>query len=107
MPTKKLEDLTSNSTPRIPLEHDGIQYNFCKNPNCQNFGVPAEQSIKKVKGQTSPYNIVGGGVSFPLLKCYCCGEMPPLKSNEGISEELKLLSAYLSLNDNPNYGIKR
>lgn len=103
MPTKKLEDLTSNSTPRIPLEHEGIQYNFCKNPNCQNFGFPAEQSIKKVKGQTSPYNIVGGGVSFPLLKCSCCGEMPPLKSNEGISEELKRLSAYLSLNDNPHY----
>lgn len=29
------------SGPRIPLAVDGIQMNFCKNPACENFGVPA------------------------------------------------------------------
>jgi len=27
---------------RIPPPFNDIQINFCKNPNCKNFGVPAE-----------------------------------------------------------------
>jgi transposase-like protein len=97
LPTKKFADSDTTKTPRIPLECDGLQYNFCKNPTCQNYGIPPEQKINKVKGQTSPYTIVGGGVDFPLLKCNCCGEMPPLKSNQGIVEEMLRLSEYLDL----------
>jgi hypothetical protein len=26
---------------RVPMEVGSIQVNFCKNPQCQNFGVPA------------------------------------------------------------------
>jgi len=26
---------------RIPVEVGSIQVNFCKNPQCQNFGIPA------------------------------------------------------------------
>lgn len=27
------------SSTNIPLPHNGIQYNFCKNPACSNYGV--------------------------------------------------------------------
>lgn len=86
--------MEANNIPRIPLEHNGIQYNFCKNPKCSNFGVPASQD-KKYGGNA--YTIVGGGVDLPLLKCSCCGETPPLKSNQGIYEEVERLSSYLKI----------
>lgn len=82
------------STPRIPLEHNGIQYNFCKNPKCSNFGVPANQD--KTYGNNL-YTIVGGGKDLPLIKCSCCGETPPMKSNIGIYEEVERISSYLKI----------
>lgn len=90
-----VDKLVTNKSPRIPLASNGIQYNFCKNPACENFGIEAEQdSAPGVKGR---YAIVGGGKDFPLLKCSCCGEYPPLKSNQGIYEELERISSYLKL----------
>ncbi len=80
--------------PRIPPAHGGIQYSFCKNPKCQNFGVPAEEiPLRAPSG--GPYAIVSGGKGYPLLKCNCCGETPPLKSNLGIAEEVERISSYL------------
>jgi hypothetical protein len=35
---------SGGSKPRIPLEHGGIQVNFCKNPNCENYAIPAAQT---------------------------------------------------------------
>lgn len=79
--------------PRIPVPYKGYQYNACKNPNCAQYGVPAPEEAKRaVKG---PYAIVGGGKGYPLLKCNCCGETPPLKSNFGIGEEFERLVSYL------------
>lgn len=57
--------------------------------------MPApEEARKAVRG---PYALSGstkapGGL---VLKCNACGEMPPLKSNKGIVEEIERLSAYL------------
>jgi len=89
----------ANINNRIPLEHNGIQYNFCKNPKCDNFGIPASQE-KKYGGST--YIVVGhnrgeGFTNIPHLKCNCCGEHLPMKSNHGINQELDRLSAYLQI----------
>ncbi len=34
---------------RIPEEFEGIQVNCCKNPKCDNFGVPTTFNIKDNK----------------------------------------------------------
>lgn len=82
---------------RIPLVSSSIQVNFCKNPICKNFGIPASQ--KSSKGQyTKPdnYAVVAAGKSYPVLKCRSCGEFPPIKSNVAIEQELTRLSSYLT-----------
>lgn len=49
---------------RVPIEVDGIQVNFCKNPQCQNFGVPASTK-RQPRGKGAEergrdtYNVVG------------------------------------------------
>lgn len=78
---------------RIPKPHGGIHYNACKNPVCPQYGIPAPASA--ARGVKGPYALVGGGKSYPLLRCNACGETPPLKSNAGIVEEIERLSAYL------------
>lgn len=85
------------SRSRIPLAVNNLQYNFCKNPTCENFGIEPEQTSKRGSGSKGRYAIVGGAKALPLLKCNCCGETPPLKSNQGIADEFNRLSAYLNL----------
>lgn len=83
----------SVALPKIPPPHDGFQYNVCKNPKCPQFGVHPETATKR--GVLGPYAVSSGGKGYPLLKCNACGETPPMKSNEGIVEEIARLSAYL------------
>jgi transposase-like protein len=88
--------METKTTPRIPNEENGIQYNHCKNPKCLQFGVPVSQE-KKYGGNT--YNLTGvtkgGIVNIPHAKCNCCGDIFPLKSNKGIAEEIDRLYSYL------------
>jgi hypothetical protein len=35
---------------RVPMEVGTIQVNFCKNPQCQNFGIPAS-TIRQPRGR--------------------------------------------------------
>lgn len=86
---------SGGSKPRIPLEHGGIQVNFCKNPNCENYAIPAAQTTGR-GAQRDRYAVLSAGRQFPVLKCHVCGEYPPLKSNQGIAEEHERLGAYLS-----------
>jgi transposase-like protein len=86
---------SGDSKPRIPLEHGGIQVNFCKNPECENYGIPAGPATGR-GAQRDRYAVVGAGRQFPALKCHACGEHPPLKSNQGIAEERERLGAYMS-----------
>jgi len=82
-------------SPRVPSEVDGIQHNFCKNNQCVQFGlIPSDQPNKR--GGPNFYSFVSGGKKYPLLKCNACSESPPLKSNLGISQEIKRLTAYLT-----------
>ena len=91
---------SSTSKQRVPPEVDGVQVNFCKNPTCPNFGVPAS-AAKQPRGRNAasknrdPYTVVGSGKGVPTIMCHQCNESPPLKSNLGIVEELKRVSAYL------------
>jgi len=79
--------------PRIPLNIDGIQVNFCKNPACENYGVPAS-SQKQHRGRNARltgdvYTVVSSGKGIPMLRCHKCGEYPTLKSNQGIADEIQ------------------
>jgi hypothetical protein len=78
---------------RVPVEVGGIQVNFCKNPQCQNFGVPAStQRQPRGKGAEErgrdTYSVVGSGRGTPMLRCSFCGQYPTIKSNKAIYEEL-------------------
>ena len=92
---------SGRSMPRIPPEHGGIQVNFCKNPDCKNYGTPAAQ-ITGRGTRRDRYTVVGAGQHYPVLKCHACGEYPPLKSNLGIAEERERLGAYLSVAPEPS-----
>ena len=51
---------------RAPVEVGTIQVNFCKNPQCQNFGIPAS-TIRRPRGRGAAersrdtYSVVGSG----------------------------------------------
>lgn len=86
--------------PRIPVAVDGLQVNFCKNPICLNFGVPASTE-KQPRGPGSQnagrdrYILSNHTPSRIKLVCQVCGESLPIKSNQGIREELDRLAGYL------------
>ena len=93
--------------PRIPLEVDGIQVNFCKNPMCTNYGIPASTK-KQPRGPGAAslhcrdtYTIHGSKRSTPRIHCHHCNENPPIKSNQGISEEFKRMSLYFDSKEQP------
>lgn len=74
----------------MPVEADGIQVNFCKNPACSNYGVAPKASVKRgksVKGKQDSYIIQASGAGLPNLHCRICGEYPIIKSNTAIAEE--------------------
>ena len=87
-------------TPRVPPEVGGIQINFCKNPGCLNFGIPASATrpsrSSSSRGQSGHYRIVASLPGTPLMRCTSCGETFPVKSNLAIAEELARLSAFLA-----------
>lgn len=78
---------------RVPVEVGTIQVNFCKNPQCPNFGVPASTERqprgKGAEGRgRDAYRISGSGRGTPMLNCGFCGQYPTIKSNRAIHEEL-------------------
>ena len=93
-----------STRPRVPVDvpnpltgaADRIQVNHCRMPDCDNYGVPARTTPVKTgraKGRDPHYRISTtskGRVS--ALVCKCCDETPPIKSNQGIAEELARIS---------------
>jgi len=73
------------ATPRVPAESHGININFCKNPNCANFGIPIETTSTYGNNR---YIVVANSKGIPAGRCNTCGEHFPLKSNQGIFEEV-------------------
>ncbi|NNM65102.1 MAG: hypothetical protein HKL99_10890 [Burkholderiales bacterium] len=84
---------------RAPAPFQGLNVNFCKNPKCDNFGVPetAHRSRRAPGTEAAPgsYSLVAAGRGKPLLKCGLCGEHLPMRSNQGIHEELMRVMSYL------------
>ncbi len=79
--------------PRVPVTHSsGLNVNFCKKTTCQNFGIPIEEKASKGPGAVNRYTVVATGKGLPAGKCNCCGEIFPLKSNNGVFEEFYRLS---------------
>lgn len=77
----------SSSVRAVPLESNGLNFNFCKNPQCANFGVPIESQVKRGARTNNRYSLVGFAKDFPGVRCNQCGEHYPLKSNAGVFEE--------------------
>ncbi len=92
---------------RIPEEYEGVQANTCKNPKCKNFGVESplvnkpnkNSSERQAKSRRDPlYALSGLAKDTPGLKCKECGDIIPIKSNEGVFQEKERLGSYLVAN---------
>lgn len=91
---------SSDSLPALPPEAFGINVNFCKNPHCANFGVPADvvkHRHKKGALATTPGLAYGltGTRARTKLKCLLCGATFAVKSNLAVADELARFAAYL------------
>ena len=87
--------------PRLPGEVDGIQVNFCRNPQCANFGKPPvvpDDGKRKTPG-TDSYRVIAAGKGKPTLHCLLCQESPPLKSNLAVVEEFERILRSLKSDD--------
>ncbi len=77
-----------------------VQVNFCKNPLCKNYGVPATRRKYARRAKLSSLlpgteYTLASATGMRLLTCKLCGEMPPIKSNQGIVEELSRITGYM------------
>lgn len=90
---------------RAPGPFEGLNVNFCKNPKCASFGVPETphrlKTASAVLPQPGDYALASAGKGKPQLKCLLCGEIMPMRSNQGIVEELTRVMAYLDGTDDP------
>ena len=85
---------------RIPPAYNGIQVNFCKNPKCSNFGIPALENIKGLSLPESTTNDKRNRDNYTIrgdcaLQCHYCKQEPPMKSNKGIYDECSRMLSYL------------
>jgi len=93
----KSTDTPKNQQNRIPSTHEGIQINFCKNPNCDNFGKTDEGVDASAKSPAqNRYTAVSAGKNYPYLRCNSCHEHFPVKSNAGVFEETQRIREYLT-----------
>ncbi len=73
-----------------------LQINFCKNPQCANFGVPAKEELTKPgpsPGRDLNYIVTNTAKGrIPAISCKSCKEKIPIKSNEGITAEFERIS---------------
>lgn len=98
------EKSSARKADRIPPEAGGIQVNFCKNPGCANYGVPARSTVRRGgSGKIQDgYELTSASAITPLLRCHGCGEQPPIKSNTAILEERTRFLAALSPRKEPS-----
>lgn len=85
-----------------------IQVNFCKNPSCDNFGIPPSLEKGAHRPKVAPhtpgteYRLDSAGDGRTQLICLLCKEVLPVKSNLGVAEEVARISAYLVSPDSPS-----
>lgn len=94
-------NFSSEPLSALPPESFGINVNFCKNPHCRNFGVPADivkHRHKKGELAATPGTAYGLDASHNrlALRCLLCKERFAVKSNLAVAEELARFSSYLT-----------
>ena len=96
------------NTHRVPLSATNpldrskdIQVNHCRMPECDNYGVAAKtENIKPGPNKNGDKHYIVTSTNkgrVPSIKCKCCGENPPIKSNDGIVSEIDRLSSHLKI----------
>lgn len=94
-------DTQSPGYPAIPPAVMDIDVNFCKNPQCKNFGVSVNLiKFRRISTElaTTPgtaYKLSGKGKNLPAIKCLLCGDMFVMKSNLAVAEEFTRFTRYL------------
>ena len=95
--------LSNPEGPRVPRhavadivnQEKTIQVNHCRNPACESYGA----APRTMPGRTGPsaerdpnYRLHSTNRGLvPALLCKSCGEIPPVKSNDGIAAEIARL----------------
>lgn len=100
---------------RFPAPVEGVQVNFCKNVGCPAFGVPETlHRVKRAPGASpEPGDYTRAGTSGYLMRCGVCKADMPIRSNQGVVEEVSRLADYLRQQSQPscpvegceNYGV--
>ncbi len=90
--------------PRVPLPTKApligtqrtIQVNYCRMPDCDNFGVPASSKHSKPgpsEGRDPHYKVESTKRgTVPSIRCKSCRDNPPIKSNVAIVAEIERLT---------------
>ena len=77
-------------------EERTIQVNHCRQPTCQNFGVPARHETQKPgpsPGRDPAYKLHSTSKGqIPSLRCKLCLDNPPVKSNASVVSEVQRLA---------------
>lgn len=91
---------------RVPQPYENIQINFCKDPLCPNFGVPASPEVQSRGRHANPARQDGyirrRNKGIPKLQCKLCGAVFPIKSNLGIYEEAIRWGQYVDPDPEPS-----
>lgn len=95
---------SSAASDALPPTTADINVNFCKNPKCANFGVPAvvvkHRHIHGTPLASTPgsaYTIKSNGKNRPSLLCLFCKESVSIKSNLAVAEELARFTRYFKV----------
>lgn len=101
--TKKHREPKLLTIPRAykcAVDEQYIQLNFCKNSECENFGVPAKnpakyENGKPKKGLRGEYKLTTRkrGENEYLLTCKLCGKSSVMINNQSLGKEIERLSS--------------
>ena len=84
------------ATIKLPGIERTIQVNHCKMPDCRNFGVPARTKHAKPgpsRGRDPHYKVHSTKAgTVPAIRCKECKDVPPIKSNDCIAQEVERLA---------------
>ena len=100
-----MQEIFSAIPGRVPQPYGNIEINFCKNPLCKNFGVPASPKVQPRGRYADPAKqdgyICRRHEGIPRLKCKLCGAIFPIKSNLGVYEEAMRWGEYVDPDPEP------
>lgn len=79
----------------LPPAEPGLEANFCRNPNCQNFGLPPDRDPSRkhnlpTEAMIGRYILVSSK-GETALKCCACGRIGSMLSNVALADEISRL----------------